>query len=343
MAPAPAPSPGAGREPDYDASSGDCKTSTTGSRAPDGCRLHGETHPSAANIIVLAEPLPSRDGFVSAVAVSVVVPTRDRPTSLARCLSAIRAQDDGLDLEVVVVDDGSADPGEVRRVAISWGARVVRTEGRGPATARNAGARTASGEIVLLTDDDCVPRPGWVASLVAAVDRHPDGVVHGRVVPARPTDPLLVANELIVEHLRRETAFAPTSNLGLRRSLLVEHRFDERFPAAAGEDREWCVRVRDAGHELVHEPAAVVAHDPDVRFAVFVRRHVRYGRAARELGRAESVARPGAAGTGFYLRLLQRGFAAGLRPGSAVVLAQAATVVGYLSAGRSAEAPPAGR
>lgn len=265
---------------------------------------------------------------------SVVVPTRDRPASLERCLSAIRTQDGGPDLDLVVVDDGSADHRAVGRVATSWGARVVRTEGLGPATARNAGVRAASGEIVLLIDDDCVPRPGWVASLVTAVNRHPDGVVHGRMIPARPTDPLLVANELIVEHLRRETAFAPTSNLGLRRSLLVEHPFDERFPAAAGEDREWCARVRDAGHELVHEPAAVVAHDADVSFGAFVRRHVRYGRAARELGRAQSVARPGAAGIGFYVLLLRRGFAAGARPGSAVVLAQAATVFGYLSHGR---------
>ena len=73
-------------------------------------------------------------------------------------------------LEVVVVDDGSADVRAVERVVETHeGVQLVRLDGRGPAAARNAGIRTARADVVLLTDDDCVPAPGWAAALAAAV------------------------------------------------------------------------------------------------------------------------------------------------------------------------------
>ncbi|MGH2951859.1 MAG: glycosyltransferase family 2 protein, partial [Solirubrobacterales bacterium] len=93
--------------------------------------------------------------------VSVVVPTRDRPESLARCLRALAGQELG-ELEIVVVDDGSRDRGTVEAVvARTSRARVIRLPGRGPAAARNVGARAAEGRVVCFTDDDCEADPGW--------------------------------------------------------------------------------------------------------------------------------------------------------------------------------------
>lgn len=87
---------------------------------------------------------------------SVVVPTRDRHQDLARCLEALQRQTFGGELEVIVVDDGSRTP--VRAA----GVRLLRCNGRGPATARNSGLQFAAGSIVLFTDDDTVPDPVWV-------------------------------------------------------------------------------------------------------------------------------------------------------------------------------------
>ncbi|HEX2128485.1 MAG TPA: glycosyltransferase family 2 protein, partial [Solirubrobacterales bacterium] len=84
---------------------------------------------------------------------SVVIPTRDRPTALRGCLVALAAQDAG-GLDVVVVDDGSRDRHALDAVVADAlpDARVVRTPGRGPAAARNLGARAAEAEVVLFTD-----------------------------------------------------------------------------------------------------------------------------------------------------------------------------------------------
>ena len=80
----------------------------------------------------LADPSfpPGDDGCDDRVTdVTVVVPVRDRPRQLARLLSALPPG-----LPVVVVDDGSADPGPTRAVAAEFGARLLRHPiGRGPA------------------------------------------------------------------------------------------------------------------------------------------------------------------------------------------------------------------
>ena len=53
--------------------------------------------------------------------VTVVVPVRDRPRQLARLLAVAARR-----CPVVVVDDGSADPGPTRAVASEFGARLLR-------------------------------------------------------------------------------------------------------------------------------------------------------------------------------------------------------------------------
>ena len=112
------------------------------------------------------QPTDTPDG----PAVSVVVPTRDRPSQLDACLAAIEAQT-ARSYEVVVVDDGSVDAAAVSAVvARAPHARLVRGGGRGPAAARNLGAAAARGPVLCFTDDDCRPEPGWIEALVAGVD-----------------------------------------------------------------------------------------------------------------------------------------------------------------------------
>jgi glycosyltransferase involved in cell wall biosynthesis len=91
-----------------------------------------------------------------APSVTIVIPTRDRWRLMAATsLKAALAQE-GVELEVVVVDDGSAEPApEGLRGLDDPRARVVRHEtSRGVAAARNAGIAAAQGEWVAFLDDD---------------------------------------------------------------------------------------------------------------------------------------------------------------------------------------------
>jgi glycosyltransferase involved in cell wall biosynthesis len=254
----------------------------------------------------------------------VVVPTRDRPVELARCLAALRAQREPGELEIVVADDGSVDADRVGRVAAAAGARLVRIESRGPAAARNAGARAANGRVVCFTDDDCEPDPDWSVRLAAALASGPS-VVAGRT-EAAGADPYSAATEAIVRELGRRAAFVASNNVACVRGVVLEVPFDERFPAAAGEDRDWSRRVVAAGFRLAREPRAVIHHRTAPGLAGFWRRHVRYGRGAyrfAERGGGRLPAR-------FYAGLVRAGFARGPTIGTLVLVAQLATAVGYV-------------
>jgi glycosyltransferase involved in cell wall biosynthesis len=271
--------------------------------------------------------------------VTVVIPTKDRPVPLARCLAALRAQDVDA-LEIVVVDDGSRDDRAVARVvAASPGARLLRVRGRGPAAARNLGAEVASAPVVCFTDDDCAPVPSWVRSLLDALDAGAR-VAAGPTCNADPRARCAVAAQTITNHLvdrsrsgepgAETVGFVPTCNLAVSIGTARSHPFDEDFPLAAGEDREWCARLADSGIAIRWVPDARVMHHQNLPWKSFWRQQVRYGHGARR----HHSARPRGEryqSAGFYGALVRRGFDEGLRVGVLVLVAQVAIAAGLVA------------
>src|SRR5438045_3303997 len=99
---------------------------------------------------------------------SVVVATHNRVDELERMLAGLLAQERRPD-EVIVVDDGSTDSTaaalERHERASRLPLRVIRRPvAAGPATAREDGWRAAGGDLIVFTDDDCVPAPGWLVA-----------------------------------------------------------------------------------------------------------------------------------------------------------------------------------
>jgi glycosyltransferase involved in cell wall biosynthesis len=116
---------------------------------------------------------------------SVVVPTYNRGPRLADAITGLfRCSIDGLaPVEIVVVDDGSVPPAEsvLRgvRPPTEFSVSALRQENRGPASARNAGFRSSSGDIVLFMDDDIQASPELLVRHVEAHTRHARAVVFG--------------------------------------------------------------------------------------------------------------------------------------------------------------------
>lgn len=270
--------------------------------------------------------------------VSIVVPTRDRPSALRRCLAALAAQRDLGAFEIIVVDDGSRDVDQVARIATSLPlTRLVRARGAGPAAARNAGVAAATGDHICFTDDDCEPEPEWAAKLVRLLQAGTD-VVGGATVNGCQGDPFVEASELIVRELQESTrrrlagrVFIPSNNLACRRSVLMAHPFDERYSAPGGEDRAWCARVAAAGLTLALERSALVTHRPALDLRGFWRQHLRYGRGAHHFARS-TPDRDWLEPLTFYVGLVRAGSRTGFRCLLLVLLAQVATVVGYSAA-----------
>lgn len=200
-----------------------------------------------------------------------MVATFGRPGRIRRLVDALLGTDQGVDLEVVVVDDGSPHPAtEVLRPALDKAVpgtlRIERLHtNRGPATARNVGWRAARGRVVAFTDDDCVPRPGWLAALVAGVDAGAD-IVQGRTVP----DPDVWGSHGAFFHtvdINAPTVQLETCNIAYRRELLVAlGGFDEQFGPGSGgpsfgEDTDLAWRAIESGARVDFVHDAVVVHE----------------------------------------------------------------------------------
>lgn len=99
--------------------------------------------------------------------ISVVLCTFNRADRVAGAVEAILAQE-GADLELVVVDDGSTDATPAVLAAIDDPrVRVVRKANGGLSTARNAGLAAATAPWVVFIDDDDRALPGWLAAYAA--------------------------------------------------------------------------------------------------------------------------------------------------------------------------------
>jgi glycosyltransferase involved in cell wall biosynthesis len=244
---------------------------------------------------------------------------------------------------VIVVDDGSVARDAVAAVVARHAfARVVRVPQGGPAAARNAGARRARGGVVCFTDDDCEPRRTWAQALARAIENGAHAAA-GRTLSARPGSALAAAAEVVAEApaladiVSDGLSFAPSNNLACRADVVTAIPFDERYPAAAGEDRDWCARLAAAGHVLRSEPAAELVHRPSETLGAFLQQQVRYGRGAYRFRvvHARSRLEP----PGYYGRLARRGFTRGLRAGLLVCVAQVATAVGFALEWRGSRRP----
>jgi glycosyltransferase involved in cell wall biosynthesis len=203
---------------------------------------------------------------------TVIVPTRDRPQMLARCLASVRASA-GADDEVVVVDSASADAATVAELVAAAGARLVRCDLPGVCRARNAGWKAATHHLLAFTDDDVVVDAGWADALARSAAAHPEAAfVTGRIsVPeGQQVDHRSVAikDDLHAEVLdaRSRGDLGHSANLLVRASALARvGGWDEslgaggRFPA--GPEIDLFDRLFGAGLAGRYEPSARAWHD----------------------------------------------------------------------------------
>jgi cellulose synthase/poly-beta-1,6-N-acetylglucosamine synthase-like glycosyltransferase len=196
---------------------------------------------------------------------SVIIPAYNAEKTLSFCLEALADQSVPKEnYEVIVVDDGSTD--ETSKIAKGFNVKYIFQTNRGPATARNRGARKAAGGIILFTDSDCVPDHNWIQEMVSPFsDTEVVGVKGAYKTRQREFAARFAQAEFEDRYdLLQKSSFidmVDTYSAAFRKDVFLNMGgFDESFPVANNEDTELSYRLATAGYKLVFNPGAFVYH-----------------------------------------------------------------------------------
>lgn len=211
---------------------------------------------------------------------------RNEGSRLLRCLQSVLLEID----PVVYVDSGSGDgsPGLARDLGVDV-VELDRARSFTAARARNAGfARLLDLmpdlELVQFLDGDCELQPGWLATGVGFLRRHPDVAVacgrrRERFPDASPWSRLT--------DLEWDTPIGEADSCGGDALLRVESLRrvgGYRIELIAGEEPELCRRLLADGGRIVRLDAEMTLHDAAIhRFPQWYRRQVRAGHAYAEV------------------------------------------------------------
>jgi O-antigen biosynthesis protein len=220
--------------------------------------------------------------------ISVVVCTYNGQATLANCLEGLRALDYP-DFEVIVVNDGSTDSSE--EIAKRYDCRLITTENRGLANARNVGMEEATGEIVAYLDDDACPDPHWLSHLAVSFLGSAHAGVGGPNIPPPNGDAVAdcVANApggpIHVLLSDREAEHIPGCNMAFwKASLEAIGGFDPQF-RIAGDDVDICWRLQNEGWTVGFNAGAAVGHQRRDSVRAYLRQQYEYGKAEALLER----------------------------------------------------------
>jgi mycofactocin system glycosyltransferase len=234
---------------------------------------------------------PAAPGPAGSPTITVVVPARDRSDALDRCLRSL-----GPGAPVVVVDDGSDDPGAIAEVCRAHGAEVIRRSANGgPAAARNQALVALGTELVAFVDSDCTVTEGWIERLVWLFDDPGIAAVAPRIRPERRAGGH--GHRALTRYAEARSAldmgpdesevgpgrlvrYVPTAALIVRRSALASG-FDPAL--RVGEDVDLVWRMVDAGWRVRYDPSVTVSHREPSSWRALAARRFRYGTSAAAL------------------------------------------------------------
>lgn len=211
---------------------------------------------------------------VERMSIAVVIATKDRGSAVIDAAESVLASQRDFDLIVIDQSAGNSTETAVGSIADER-LTYIRSTGRGLSNGRNEAIRGSRADLVLITDDDCVPPPEWVDVMTRTFDDPSVGVVFCSVAAA-PTDEVGHTPAVVFERtttLRTVGAAWRAGRRGLplgagmalRRAVWEEVAgFDPllgagaRFGSCEDSDLSW--RALRAGWATVHSAEVTVVH-----------------------------------------------------------------------------------
>jgi glycosyltransferase involved in cell wall biosynthesis len=119
---------------------------------------------------------------------TVCICSHDRPQYVRDCLEGLRHQTvarDRFTIQIVDSDSSGSEATDLASLATQHEARLIRLDQLGVSLARNAGAWAARTPFIAYIDDDAIPTPDWVETILDAIAQpgRPPALIGGRILP----------------------------------------------------------------------------------------------------------------------------------------------------------------
>lgn len=208
------------------------------------------------------------------IKVSVIIPTYNRPMKVISCLRSL-LQNPVSGLEIIVVDQSNNN--KIKNAISKLNSPLIREHKRkekGESVSRNFGIKQAKGEIIALTDDDCIVDKYWLRHIVNIFEKNKDILgIFGSVLPYQQEkhrrkicpSTQMIEKDMFLNKPPLSYVIGQTNNCAFRRAVFKNlGGFTEQLGVASlggsAEDVDFMLRLLSAGYQVMLTPKIKVYH-----------------------------------------------------------------------------------
>jgi glycosyltransferase involved in cell wall biosynthesis len=240
--------------------------------------------------------------ITSEVSLSVIIPTYNGQQKISRTIEAISKASHGLDIELIIVNDGSSDQTESVVQALSSkikNIKLISIKQSGAGIARNTGAKVASKEILLFMGDDISPIGPQFFNVHAVLHKINPQINYSVLGKVEWPDDSYFPITPVMEHIQGsggeqfgytdmrpnmfwDWRFFYTCNVSVKRQVVSDWEaegFDTSFAGCGFEDTEFACRMskKYGSFNIFYSDQSVGSHYHHHTFLTFFQRQALCG------------------------------------------------------------------
>lgn len=214
---------------------------------------------------------------------SVIIPVKNGEKTLGKCLDSVLNQT-YQNYEVIVVDNNSTDKTKKiinRFQKYDHKIKYIFEKRVGRGSARNTGEKFAKGDVILMTDSDCIVPKNWIEHMIKPIAEKKAVAVQGIIAPPKDnlnywTKHIQKEREKIfrIRDKDKKVGLLASGNFAIKKYILKNIGYSNPN-IVSGNDTELDIRLREKNNDILLNPIKVLHYEPTNAFKVFKKFFIR--------------------------------------------------------------------